>query len=90
MSAAAATLPEKRQSAGELVGRSMALRRAQEILGQEALADALGVSARTLRAYLGFEIRLTDETLGLAAAAIDKHAAGIAAVAAKLREVAGQ
>ena len=84
----APALPEKRQSPGFLVRRVMLLKRAQEILGQQALADALGISPRTLRAYFGFDVRLSDATLKRAADAIDAHAAAIAAVANDLRQVA--
>ena len=55
--------------------------------GQEALAEALGIQVRSLRAKFSADRGVSDADLSAAAAAMDARAAQIAAQAAKIREL---
>lgn len=64
----------------------MGLNTAASLLGgQERLADALGINARSLRNKLSADRGVSNGDLLAAAAALDARAARIAALAAELR-----
>ncbi|NLS27943.1 hypothetical protein S2M10_29450 [Sphingomonas sp. S2M10] len=56
-----------------------------EMIGQAALAEALGIEPRSLRAKLGADRGITDAELALAAAALDAHARDMKILAARMR-----
>lgn len=69
--------------------RMMGLETAAGVLGQAALAAAMSIEPRSLRAKLTSDRGITDADLISAAAALDDRAAKIMAHAAKLRAEAG-
>lgn len=70
--------------------RMAALMKAGALLGSaKALAEALGIADRTLRAKTGAERGVTNDDLLLAAAALDARAAALTQHAQKLRDEAG-
>lgn len=70
--------------------RMAALMKAGALLGSaKALAEALGIADRTLRAKTGAERGVTDDDLRAAADALDLRAAALTQHAQKLRHEAG-
>lgn len=68
------------------LARLMLLEAAARMLGgQDRLATALGIQPRSLRAKLGADRGVSADDVELAAAALDRRAAEVAAHAAKLR-----
>ena len=65
--------------------RIVMLRQASEIIGQAAMAEAIGCAERTLRAYLSGDRSISDGTLTAAAVALEVHANQIARHAAAMR-----
>lgn len=71
--------------------RMAALMKAGALLGSaKALAEALGIADRTLRAKTGAERGVTDEDLRSAADALDARIAGLSQHAHALRAMAAQ
>lgn len=82
--------PEKRHaSLSERLVRVTMLQKAQEMIGQERLADGMGLAARSLRAKLSVDRGLSDADLLGAAGAVEARAAEMAALAARIRERVG-
>jgi transcriptional regulator with XRE-family HTH domain len=67
------------------IRRMMGLTTASELLGQAALAEAMGIDRRTLRYKISGERGVSDEDLTLAAGALEANARRIAGLADKLR-----
>ena len=83
--AATVSVPKVRHITRERIMRIAGLRVAGELMGREALCDAMGVAGRTFRAWLGAERGIGDRTLADAAAALERRAAKLTEHAAKLR-----
>lgn len=89
MPASPAHAPKKRLGdLAQRLPRIVALRVAGEMVGQGALAEGLGVGARALRAYLGADRGISDETLTGAAKVLEAKAVAMIAHAEKLRGLA--
>lgn len=79
--------PEKRHgSLSERLVRITMLQKAQDMIGQERLADGMGLAARSLRAKLSIDRGLSDADLLGAAGAVEARAAELTALAGKIRE----
>jgi hypothetical protein len=79
--------PEKRHgSLSERLMRVTLLQKAQEFVGQERLAEGMGLASRSLRAKLSIDRGLSDADLLGAASAVEARAAELTAFAAKIRE----
>lgn len=73
-------------SAGARLARIVMLEHAAGHLKQQQLADALGIGIRALQHKLSVSRGVMDSDLTLAAAALDKRAAEIIALATRMRE----
>ncbi|RSV11647.1 hypothetical protein CA235_18430 [Sphingomonas sp. ABOLF] len=82
------TEPQKRlgMSIGEKAARVGQLRRATEFVSRKAIAEALDIEDRSLRAKLDTDRGITDVDLTLAAAAVEAQANAMLALVASIRE----
>lgn len=86
---AAPSEPENRLSPmRETLNRIRYLQRAGEMIGQRAVAEALGIEPRSLRAKLGGDRGITDADLAIVGAALDAHARDMQILAARMRGLA--
>lgn len=81
MNAPATSEPQNRLTLNERAARIGMLTRAAGLLGQTALAGALGIEPRSLRAKLSVDRGVGDHDLRLAAAALTARAATLRAQA---------
>lgn len=81
-------MAEQENRLARQVARVMLFEQAARYLGgQEALAAALGIQVRSLRAKFSADRGVSDADLRATAAAMDARVAEIAAKAAKIREL---
>jgi hypothetical protein len=84
------TEPENRRAEmRERLLRVTMLQKAQDMIGQERLAEGMGLAARSLRAKLSIDRGLSDDDLRGAAGAVEARAAELAALAGKIRDQLG-
>ena len=83
------SVPENRNSFASKVRRGTLLRLASETLGQEALADGLGISTRALRMKLGMDRPIANADLTRARELLLLHVQSTMALAADLSAAAG-
>lgn len=79
----------KNRLGGDLSSRLMRLTmlcRTSEIVGQAALANALGIEPRSLRAKLSADRGVSDDDLRVAAKALEMHAAATLRLATKISD----
>lgn len=65
------------------------LRRVSETVGQEALAQAMSIEPRSLRAKLSANRGVSNDDLRLAASALEAHSARVASLAQKISAALG-
>lgn len=65
-----------------------AMGRAETMLGQQGMADALGVTKRSVRYYLSADREISPTAMVLTAAALDAKCSAMAEQAAQLRALA--
>lgn len=69
----------------DALNRIRYLQRAGEMIGQRAVAEALGIEPRSLRAKLGGDRGITDADLAVVGSALDAHARDMQMLAARMR-----
>ena len=82
--------PEKRLTPSPMattLARMLLLERVGKIVGQERLAEALGIKERSLRAKLGADRRVSDDDLASAIVALERRAGEIAGEIAKIGRI---
>lgn len=83
------TEPQNRLAPGSMAAelvRITQLRRASEFVGQKALAEALDIQPRSLRAKLDSDRGVSDADLMVAAAAVEARATAMLALSNSIRE----
>lgn len=83
------TEPQNRLTPGSMAAelvRITQLRRASEFVGQKALAEALDIQPRSLRAKLDSDRGVSDADLLVAAAAIEARATAMLTLSNSIRE----
>lgn len=82
-------VPEKRNSFALKLRRGTLLRLASERLGQQALADGLGITPRALRMKLGMDRAITELDLSCARELLLRDVQAAMSLAADLDAAAG-